>query len=115
MLAILSLMLLLGLVLAGIMVMFKPEAGKRLVVGVLVLLFLGPLILCLLNSAVGSLSQTAGEVRAPSGGGSLLFVLFLVLALVAVVRFVVHRRRLRQILGERPTSLKRRLDAEGQG
>lgn len=117
MLSLLTALFLSCLVVAGIAITFRPEAGKRLLTGGIILLLslviLGPIAVCLLNSLLGSAAAAASRTPAPSGGGTVLFLFLLVLVVVAVVRFVLHRRKLRHLLGERPTSLKRRLDSEG--
>ena len=113
MLSLLAVLSLLCLVAAAIAAMFKPDAGKRLLVGVLALLLAGPPVLCLLNSMLDNVALAAGEVRAPSGGGTALLLLILVLVAVAAIRFVIHRRKIRKLLGEDShVSLKRRLDTE---
>lgn len=100
----------LAVVVAAFLIMFNINAGKRLLVGTLVLLVLVPIALGLLNTLLSDFGQVVGDVRGPNGAGVLVGVLLLVLVLVAFIRFLLRRRRLQGLLGRPQTSLKRRVD-----
>ena len=97
-------------IVAAFLIMFNINAGKRLLVGTLVLLVLVPIGLGLLKALLSDLGEATGEMHAPSGGGLLVCGLVLVLVLVAFLRFLLRRRRLQGILGRPQTSLKKRVD-----
>lgn len=109
---ILGALCILGLLVSAFLIMFGLPAGKRLLAWTLVLAVAVPLGLGLLNALLSDLGQVVGDVHAPGGAGLVVVGLLLILILVAFIRFVGHRRKLRSFLGERPTSLKRRVERE---
>lgn len=101
-----------ALIVAAVFIMFGSPAGKRLLTTTIVVVILLPVLLGLLKGLMGDLAEAVGGCQSPGHFLELLGGAFLLFALLAFTRFVNHYRRLRTWLGQRPTSLKRRVERE---
>jgi len=104
--------LFLGLIAAALLIMFGHPSGKRLMINVIVIAMLFPLVLGLLNAWISDLFSSIGHSSFSSGVSTLFWILFFFLFVIALIRFINHRRQLNKWFGEKPTSQKRRVERE---